>query len=207
MKKVRILIACEKSGVVREAFEKFGGGRYDVWSCDLQPTDIPGKHFQCDVREVLNMGWDFIIAFPDCTYLTVTGNKWFKPEYKDRFPDREERRQKAIEFFMMFANADCPRIVIENPVGIMSRVYRKPNQIICPTQFGHKEPKKTCLWLKGVPPLRPTKFVEPEYHTTAGGKRIPTWYSRAQKKDRANIRSKTFQGVADAMASQWGSTL
>ena len=152
--------------------------------------------------------WDMMIAFPTCTYLTVTGNKWFKPEYADRFPNRGRDRELAIEFFMSLVNAPINKIAIENPVGVMSRIYRKPDQIITPCMFGHKEPKKTCLWLKNLPKLQPTEIVLPEYHITKSGKRLPKWYAYADKskgqEHRAKIRSRTFQGIADAMASQWG---
>ncbi len=201
---MKILIACELSGVVRDAFIKQG---HDAISCDILESERPGPHHRGDVREILDDNWDMMVAFPDCTYLTVTGNKWFKPEYRHRFPNRPQQRKEAIEFFMTLANANINKIAIENPVGIMSTEYRKPDQIIQPYQFGHKEPKKTCLWLKNLPLLTPTKIVEPEYHVTKSGKRMPKWYAYADKskgqKHRAKIRSKTFQGIADAMSVQW----
>jgi len=147
-----------------------------------------------------------IIAFPPCTYLTVTGNKWFKPEYKERFPTREQDRKDAIEFFMTFVNADCERIAIENPVGIMSSTYRKPNQIIQPYQFGHAERKQTCLWLKGLPLLQPTEIVEPELYTYKDGRTDGKWHvetMKLPKAERSKARSKTFPGIAKAMAEQW----
>lgn len=198
---MHILIAFEESGTVREAFRKKG---FNVWSCDLQPSrDNSPFHFQGDVFEIINRKWDLIIAHPPCTRLTVTGNKWYKPEYRDRFPNIIEEREEAVELFMKITNLDCPRVCIENPVGIMSTRWRKPEQIIQPYEYGHKEPKKTCLWLKGLPLLQPTKIVVPEYHTCKSGKRMPLWYAYADKKD----RSKTFQGIADAMADQWGRIL
>lgn len=209
---MRVLIGCECSGVVREAFKERG---HDAWSCDLQPTEIPGNHIQGNVLEVLNDGWDLGIFHPPCTYLSVTGNKWFKPEFKERFPDREERRKDAISFFMAFANCKIKKYCLENPVGIMSTVWRKPNQVIQPMYFGHNEPKKTCLWLRNLPRLNgnlsyaldPSTCVG-EYHITKSGKRLPKWYAYADKskgqEERAKIRSKTFPGIARAMAAQWG---
>ena len=213
---MRVLVACEYSGTVRDAFIAQG---HDAMSCDILATERPGPHHEGDVREVLADDWDLIIAHPPCTYLSVTGNKWFyHPEDKDlpmesrrphpRFPDRRRQQEEALAFFMLFANATAPRIAIENPVGIVSTRWRKPDQVIQPYQFGHKEPKKTCLWLRGLPLLRPTDEVEPEYHITASGKRVPRWFFYADKSKgqahRAKIRSATFQGIANAMADQWG---
>ena len=154
----------------------------------------------------LDEGWDLAIFHPECTYLTVTGNKWFKPEFKDRFPDRQKQRVDAIEFFLKLATSNIPRICIENPVGIMSTTWRKPDQIIQPYEFGHIEAKKTCLWLKNLPKLKPTKIVEPEYVTFKSGKRMAKWYCDAvklPKEERTLLRATTFQGIADAMAEQW----
>jgi hypothetical protein len=209
---LRILIACEFSGIVRDAFIARG---HDAISCDLLPTEKPGPHYQGDVFDIINDGFDLMIAHPPCTYLTVTGNKWFKPEFKDRFPDRDNQRTEAIAFFMALANAPIDKICIENPVGIMSRICRRPDQIIQPYQFGHVEPKKTCLWLKnlpclipGLPLFCPEKIMVPEYHRTKSGNNLPKWYAYADKSkgqaERAKIRSRTFQGIADAMAETWG---
>ena len=150
-----------------------------------------------------------IIAFPPCTYLTVTGNRWFNVErYGKKAIQRYEFRKNAIDFFMAFANADCEKIVIENPVGVMSSEWRKPNQIINPWQFGDSYEKKTCLWLKGVSELKPTNIVEiPPRIKYDSGKSMPSWYAEAwhlPKEERAKIRSKTFPGIAKAMAEQWG---
>jgi len=215
---MKVLVACEFSGIVREAFAKRG---HDAWSCDLLPTEIPGQHIQGDVLEILNDGWDLMIAHPPCTYLTVTGNKWFKPEFMSRFPDRVQQRVDAINFFMRLAATSINKICIENPVGLMSTLWRKPDQIIQPYQFGHKEAKLTCLWLKSLPLLRygeaiqaalgetqapsPTEIKIPEYTTFKSGKRMATWYVNAAKENnRADVRSKTFPGIAEAMAEQWG---
>lgn len=205
---MKILIACEFSGTVRESFADKG---HDAWSCDIEPTDIPGNHYQGDVKDILKEGWDMMIAHPPCTYLTVTGNKWFKPEYKDRFPTRQQDRKDAIKFFMMLAEAPIDKIVIENPIGIMSTTYKKPNQIIHPWQFGHEASKSTCLWIKGLPNLEPTNIVgKGEFVTYKSGKRMTKWYADAASKppkERAKIRNTTFTGIAQAMANQWGGKL
>lgn len=197
---MNILIACEFSGIVREAFKEKG---HNAWSCDLLPSEKEGNHLQTNVLKVLNDGWDLMIAHPPCTYLTITGNKWFKEEYKDRFPNRKKQREEAIEFFMALANAPIKRICIENPVGVINTLWRKPDQIIQPFQFGHKEPKKTCLWLKNLPLLKPTKIVEPEYMISKSGKRLAKWYYQpSYTKERQQMRNRTFIGIAEAMANQ-----
>ena len=179
-------------------------------SCDLVPTDAPGPHYQGDVMDIINEGWDLLIAFPPCTYLTLTGNKWFKPEFANRFPERHQQRKDAVNFFMKIANMPIPKIAIENPIGVMSRIYRRPDQIIQPWQFGFPTTKATCLWLKGLPTLKPTNIVDKgEVVISKSGNRMSKWYYETSKlplKDgtRAKARSVTFQGVADAMADQWG---
>jgi len=216
---MKVLVACEFSQVVCKAFRERG---HEAYSCDILPTEgNPEWHIQDDVLKHLGDGWDLMIAHPPCTYLTVTGNKWFKPEYKDRFPDRAEQRQSAINFFMLLAFAPIDKICIENPVGIMSTIWRKPDQIIQPYQFGHIEAKKTCLWLNNLTKLRfgqeiqiaftdksipnMTEIKSPEYVEFKSGKRMAKWYVDAAKEvNREGIRSKTFQGIAKAMAEQWG---
>jgi site-specific DNA-cytosine methylase len=185
---MKILVACEESQVVAAAFRARG---HEAFSCDIQETsgDHPEWHIQGDVLSILNMDWDMIIAFPPCTHLASSGARWFSEKRKDG------RQQEGIDFFMQFAKAKCPRIAIENPVGIMSSKYRKPDQIIQPWQFGHGETKATCLWLKGLPKLVPTNIVSGR---TAYVHRLPP------SADRAKLRSKTYQGIADAMAAQWG---
>jgi len=179
-------------------------------SCDLVPTDVPGPHYEGDVMDIITDNWDLLIAFPPCTYLTLTGNKWFKPEFADRFPERHQQRKDAIDFFMKIANMPIPRIAIENPIGIMSSHYRKPDQIIQPWQFGFPTTKATCLWLKNLPLLKPTNIVEKgEVVISKSGNRMSKWYYETSKLPlkngaRAKARSVTFQGVADAMADQWG---
>lgn len=192
---MRVLTACECSGRVREALKAQG---HDAWSCDLLDSEIPGQHIKGDVLDVLDQGWDAMIGFPPCTDLAVSGAKHFADKIRDG------RQQQAIEFFMTLVNAPIPRIAIENPVGIMSRVYRKPDQIIQPWQFGDEATKTTCLWLKNLPRLQPTKIVgKGERHVTKSGKSLPEWYNLPPGPERAKIRSRTFQGIADAMAVQW----
>lgn len=211
---MRVLIACECSGTVRDAFNELG---HDAWSCDLQASKQASKHIQGDVLKVLSEKFDLVIAHPPCTYLTVTGNKWFKPEYRDRFPNREKDREDAVKFFMAFTSLKhIPMVAIENPIGIMSRIFRKPDQIIHPFMFGDPASKSTCLWLKGLPKLIQSHYDAPlfnmavdrgEFVNYKSGKRCAKWYSEAaslSSKDRSNVRSKTFPGIAKAMAEQWG---
>jgi len=184
---MKILIACEFSGIVREAFSKKG---HDVWSCDLLDTEMPSeKHYKGDVMDIINDRWDMLIAFPPCTDLCVSGARYFKEKKLDG------RQQKSIEFFNVFTNHPCDKICIENPIGIMSKKYRKPDQMIQPWMFGHGETKATCLWLKGLNKLTPTNIVD--------GREQRIW-KMPPSKDRALKRSKTFHGIADAMADQWG---
>lgn len=210
---MKVLVACEYSGVVRDAFRARG---HEVLSCDLLPTDVEGPHYQGDVNDIIDDGWDLMVAHPPCTYLSVAGNKWLKPEFRDRFPDRPRQREEAISFFMQLANAPIPKIAIENPVGVMSTEWRKPDQYVHPYHFGDPHSKKTGLWLKNLPKLKPTNVVEPLMYEYANGKKDPLWHvhslwdpeTKAKLKlspeDRMKLRSKTFQGFADAMAEQWG---
>lgn len=203
---MKILVACEESQEVCKAFRALG---HEAYSCDIEPCSggHPEWHLQADALELLKMRWDMIIAHPPCTYLTNAGNKWFKPEYKERFPDREQKREDAVLFFMAFWNADCPRVAIENPQGIMSSRFRKPDQYIEPYMFGDSEKKKTGLWLRGLPALVPTNVVEPVIIECASGAREPRWHMETMHlppKERSKARSKTFPGLAKAMAEQWG---
>ena len=224
---MRVLVACEESQEVCKAFRAKG---HEAYSCDIIPCSggHPEWHIQGDCLPLLNGNcefwtrdkdgrgvgwhtingkWDLIIAHPPCTFLTLAGNKWFKPEYKDRFPERAKQREDAVEFFMQFANADCDRIAIENPVCIMSSRWRKPDQYIEPYFFGEPEKKKTGLWLKGLPLLRPTNIVEPIIVHCASGANEPRWHMETMKlpkEERSRARSKTFPGIAKAMADQWG---
>lgn len=181
----RILIACEYSGRVRDAFIAMG---HDAMSCDMLPTDAPGPHYQGDVRDVLDGGFDMLIGHPPCTHLAVSGARHFAAKRADG------RQQDAIDFFLLLAHSPIPRIAIENPVCIMSTLWRKPDQVIQPWQYGHGETKATCLWLKNLPHLVPTKFVEG---------REPRVHMLPPSADRWKLRSTTYHGIADAMASQW----
>jgi site-specific DNA-cytosine methylase len=191
---MRVLVACEYSGVVRDAFLAAG---HDAMSCDLLPTDVPGPHHQGDVFDVIDKGWDLMIAHPPCTHLAVSGAKHFAKKRADG------RQQEGIDFFMKLSNIDIPMVCLENPVSIMSTVWRKPDQIIQPWQFGDEFQKTTCLWLKGLPPLVYTNIVgKGEFVVTPSGKRLPKWYPDNKN---PKHRSKTFPGIAQAMAQQWGS--
>ena len=196
---MKILIACEFSGTVRDAFAKLG---HDAWSCDLEPTETPGQHYQGDMFDIVNNGWDLIIAHPPCTHLAVSGARHFEKKRADG------RQQQGIDFFMRVVNIDVPKLAVENPIGIMSSLYRKPDQIIQPWEYGHNATKSTCLWLKGLPLLKPTNIVDKgEFVTFPSGKRMNKWYADSSKlspKEREKWRNKTFQGIADAMAEQWG---
>ena len=191
---MRVLIACEFSGIVREAFRKRG---HDAWSCDLLPSEIYGNHYEGNVLDVLDDRWDLMIAHPPCTRLSVSGARYWK--------EKRGEQEQAIKFFMEFADAQIPKICVENPVGIISTVWRKPDQYIQPYEHGHKISKKTGLWLKGIPLLTPTNTVEPEWiYYKNGGRCSPDHYKTAFSKDRERLRSITYQGIADAMAEQWG---
>ena len=181
---MRVLVACEYSGTVRDAFLRIG---HDAMSCDLLPTDKPGPHYQGNVFDVINDGWDLMIAHPPCTHLAVSGARWFK--------DKVTEQAEALDFVRRLMNADIGRICIENPVSIISSRIRKPDQTIQPWQFGHGETKRTCLWFKSLPKLIPTDIVD--------GRDQRIW-KLPPSPDRWKIRSATFQGIADAMANQWG---
>jgi len=191
---MKVLVACEYSGTVRDAFIKRG---HDAVSCDILPTDSPGPHYQGDVRDILNDGWDIMIAHPPCTHLAVSGAAWFAEKRADG------RQQTGIDFFMEMINANIPKICVENPVCIMSSVYRKPDQIIQPYMFGHPESKKTCLWLKNLSKLTPTKDVKSDYDLLPKNQRERIHYLPPSE-DRWKLRSLTYPGIAEAMAVQWG---
>ena len=196
---MRVLVACEFSGVVRDAFIKAG---HTALSCDLMPTDKPGPHYQGDVMDIIGRGWDLMIAHPPCTHLAVSGARHFAKKRADG------RQQQGIDFFMALVRAEIPRYAIENPIGIMSSIWRKPDQIIQPWEYGHSVTKSTCLWLKGLPLLEPTNIVDKGTIWVAkSGKRMSQWYydsSCLKPKEREKMRNTTFQGIADAMAQQWG---
>ena len=204
---MRVLIACEFSGIVRDAFAARG---HEAWSCDLLPSERPGHHYEGDVRNILDMHkwlggkrnkqWDLLIAHPECTYLASSGERWFRDDAEAREgvlvgAERRKAREDAFRFVKLLWDAPIQRIAIENPIGVLSTRWQKPTQIIQPWQFGHGETKATCLWLKGLPPLKPTKIVkgrEARVHRASPGP------------DRWKERARTLQGIAEAMAEQWG---
>jgi len=183
---MRVLIACEYSGRVRDAFARMG---HDATSCDMLPTDEPGKHYQGDVTDILGDGWDMMVAFPPCTHLAVSGARWFKEKRADG------RQQAALDFVRLLLDAPIDKIAIENPVSIISSHIRKPDQTIQPWQFGHGETKRTCLWLKNLPKLTPTDIVD--------GREQRIW-KMPPSADRGKFRSQTYAGIAQGMADQWG---
>lgn len=183
---MRVLVACEFSGRVRDAFIARG---HRALSVDFLPSERPGPHYVGDVYDQLDKPWDLLVAFPPCTYLATSGNAW------NGRPGRMEAREQALEFVRLLMKSNAPRIAIENPVGVISTAIRKPDQIIQPWQFGEPETKATCLWLKGLKPLEPTQIVEGRGQRVA---RMP------ERKSRAKDRSRTYQGIAEAMAEQWG---
>lgn len=186
---MKILIACEFSGIVRDAFRALG---HDAVSCDILPSERPGPHIQGDVLTILSEGWDMMIAHPPCTHLAVSGARWFSA--------KQIEQAEALNFVWALMDAPIPRIAVENPVSIISSRIRRPDQIIQPWQFGHEESKATCLWLKNLPPLRPTQImaVRNRNLTASGQNRLPP------SPDRWRIRSRTYDGIAAAMADQWG---
>jgi hypothetical protein len=190
---MKVLIACEYSGVVRDAFIALG---HDAVSCDLLPTDAPGPHYQGDVRDILEDGWDMMIAHPPCTHLAVSGARWFHL--------KQTEQMEALDFVRLLMNAPIPRIAVENPVGVISSHIRKPDQIIQPYMFGDSATKTTCLWLKNLPLLTPTAWVDKgARHVTKSGRSLPEWYNLPPSPERWKIRSATFPGIARAMAEQW----
>lgn len=196
---MKVLVACEYSGAVRDAFIAKG---HEAMSCDLLPTDKPGPHYQGDVLDIIGEGWDLMIAHPPCTYLCSSGLHWNK-----RIPGRDEKTKEALMFVNRLLNCDIEKIALENPVGRIGTAIRKADQAIHPWQFGHDASKKTCLWLKNLPLLKPTSIVEPRY---IDGK--PRWGNQTDSgqnnlgpsADRWKIRSETYRGIAEAMADQWG---
>ena len=181
---MRVLLACEFSGIVRDAFKR---REHDAWSCDLLDTEIAGNHTRGNVLNHLDGGWDLMIAFPPCTHLAISGARWFSQKQKEQ--------EEALEFVRQLLDAPIPRIALENPIGVISTRIRKPDQIIQPWQFGHGEVKATCLWLKGLPLLVPTNIVDGRYARV---------HREAPSPDRWKNRSRTCQGIADAMVEQWG---
>jgi site-specific DNA-cytosine methylase len=192
---MRVLVACEYSGRVRDAFRRHG---HDAWSCDLLECEAnPIHHLQQPVEQVLADGWDLMVAHPPCTHLAVSGSRHFH---------RKQREQaEALDFVRLLMAAPIPRWCIENPVSIISSAIRQPDQIIQPWEHGHEQQKSTCLWLKNLPRLKPSKIVgKGDFVVTAGGNRLPAWYNLPPSPTRWKERSRTFQGIAEAMADQWG---
>jgi hypothetical protein len=198
---MNILVACEESQAVTKEFRALG---HEAYSCDTEPCSggHPEWHLQQDVTPLLKDSWDMIIAFPPCTHLAVSGAAWFAEKRKDG------RQRQGIDFFLLFAHCLCPKLAIENPVGIMSSVWRKPDQVIRPCWFGDDSTKATCLWIRGLPLLKPTKMITPNTHTSKSGKVYDKWWFDTcligNLEERAKARSKTFLGIARAMAEQWG---
>jgi len=196
---MKILVACEYSGKVRDAFIKRG---HSAVSCDLLDTDAPGPHYKGNVMDIINNGWDMLIGFPPCTYVCSSGL-----HHNKNNPERQQKTKSAVEFFKSLLSSNIAYIALENPIGCLSTMVRKPNQIIQPYQFGHDASKSTCLWLKNLPALKPTKYIPPRY---IGG--LPRWGNQTDSgqnklsptKDRWKIRSETYTGIAEAMAEQWG---
>ena len=193
---MRVLIVCEYSGTVRDAFIARG---HDAMSCDLLPTDAPGPHYQGDVRDVLGDGWDLMIAHPPCTYLSVSGMHWTTRGLRD-----PKLTEDALEFVQLLMDAPIPRIALENPVSIISSRIRKPDQIVHAWQFGHHASKRTCLWLKNLPPLVPTDVLPGGAKARRANQTASGQNRLGPSPDRWKIRSATYQGIADAMADQWG---
>jgi hypothetical protein len=195
---MKVLVACEYSGIVRDAFTVKG---HDAWSCDILPTESPGNHFQGDVLEHLDKGWDLMIAHPPCTHLAVSGARWFT-EGKKSWSLQED----ALDFVRKLLEAPINKIALENPVSVISTKIKKPNQIIQPFEYGHDVTKKTCLWLKNLPNLKPTKIVKPDIVLVNGKKMSRMHYEsfKLPSKERSKVRSKFYTGIAKAMADQWG---
>lgn len=193
---MRVLVNFEESGVVRDAFAALG---HDAWSCDIQPSRSPGSHYQCDAREVLHLGWDLMIAHPPCTYLCSSGLHW-----NTRRPGRQELTEQSLDLVREMLDAPIPRISLENPIGCISTHIRKPDQIVQPWMFGDDASKATCLWLVNLPLLLPTHIIKKDRYAnqTASGQN-----KLGPSPDRARLRSQTYQGIANAMAQQWGGKL
>ena len=195
---MKVLVACEYSGIVRDAFAAKG---HDAWSCDILPTESPGNHFQGDVLKHLDKGWDLMIAHPPCTHLAVSGARWFTEGKKPWSLQIE-----ALDFVRKLLDAPIDKIALENPVSVISTKIKKPNQIIQPFEYGHDVTKKTCLWLKNLPNLKPTKIVKPDIVLVNGKKMSRMHYEsfKLPSKERSKVRSKFYTGIAQAMANQWG---
>ena len=190
---MKILIACEYSGQIRDSFARFG---HDVISCDLLPTESEGKHYQGDVRDIINDGFDLMVAHPSCQHLAVSGSRHFWRKQKEQ--------KEALDFVRMLMDCNIPRWAIENPISVISSAIRPPDQIIQPWEFGDSFQKTTCLWLKNLPKLKPTKIVDKgEFYISPSGKKLPEWYAKMGS-GKGKERSKSFAGICDAIGRQWG---
>jgi hypothetical protein len=203
---MKVLVACEYSGIVRDAFTAKG---HDAWSCDILPTESEGNHIQDDILKHLDNGWDLMIAHPPCTYLSNAGIRWFNEEkYGDKARLRKQLRLESLEFVKKLYYCNIPKICIENPVGYLNLNFRKPDQIVQPYFFGDEESKRTCFWFKNLSPLKHTKLVKPKiygYYKTGNKIGKPIYFHEYNSgKDRAKVRSKFWKGIAEAMANQWG---
>jgi hypothetical protein len=198
---VRVLVGCERFGIVRDAFLNLG---HDAFSCDVVPSESPGPHIIDDVRNAMMLGWDLFIVHPDCTFLTVANTYIIRGCSKYTPQQAVVLRDQAVSFFMEVSRAPIARVAIENPVGIMSTRWRKPDQIIQPWHFGHNESKKTCLWLKNLPALMPTNILEGDCRTRRDNQTASGQNKLGPSPDRAMLRAKTYPGIAMAMATQWG---
>lgn len=201
---MRVLVACEYSGAVRDAFAKLG---HDAWSCDLLPSEVGGKHYQGDVKAIIGDGWDILIAHPPCTYLCSSGLHW-----NGRVPGRAQKTEDSLEFVRLLMSAPVPRICIENPVGRIGTAIRKADQAIHPYEFGHDASKRTCLWLKNLPLLKPTTYFPPRIVESGPHEGKRRWSNQTDSgqnrlgpsEDRWKERARTYSGIAEAMAAQWG---
>lgn len=202
---MRVLIACEFSGIVSSKFSEKG---HDAWSCDLQSSTGKGNHYKGSVFSILERGWDLMVAHPPCTYLAVSGNRWLRNKDGTKNMERYKQRWDALDFVWKLMHANVDKICIENPISCISSEIRKPDQIIEPYMFGDEAQKPTCLWLKNLPKLRATNIVgRGDFVISKTGKKMAKWYHDAfalPEKERQNVRSKTFNGIAQAMADQWG---
>ena len=197
----RILVACEFSGIVRDAF---AARDHDAWSCDIIPTESPGKHYEGRVQDIVGAGWDLMIAHPPCTYLSVSGSRWLYNEDGSKNEERWKNREKALDFVQYLMDAPIERICVENPVSVISSQIRKPEQLIHPWEYGHPEEKRTCLWLKNLPKLEPSNIVYDEMMELPKKERHRIWWMGSSK---SKERSIFYPGIADAMAEQWGRLL
>lgn len=208
---MRVLVGCEYSGVVRDAFTKMG---HDAWSCDFEPAETPGNHYQGDVKDIINDNWDVGIFHPPCTFLAGSGVRWLShPDdthlpFDERrphpqYPNRRQDMRDAMDFVLFLYNSNIPRVAIENPIGLLSTMWRKPNQIIQPWQYGHEKMKSTCLWLRGLPELIPTNIVGPPPVDSVERRKWQDVWMASPGPNRWKDRSRTYKGFGDAMANQW----